>query len=603
MSASAALLSSPRPAPSGLYRNVWRYAAGARGNLLTGLALLLGSQLLGLLVPWLAGRAIDVLQQGGPDFLLHAAAWIATLLLVHLGTWGLHGPGRMLERSAGVQVRQNVAEALFDKLLKVPMSWHDRHHSGDVQQRVTQASGALSEFTQNQYIYLSGAIRFFGPLAALVMLAPVTGLAAVVGYGLVAAASLRFDRILMRLAERQNDAERRYGAGLLDVIGNIATVVGLRLQGHVQRLLARRLEAVFEPMRLSIGLNEAKWCVVDVVTMSITWCLVLGYVWTMRGAGTGLMIGGVFMVYQYGQQSGGVVASMAGNFQQLARYRVNFASADMVWDAPLRAQAGHSVAAGWQRIEVRDICFAHAADADRPGGRGRGLQHANLVLERGRRIALVGPSGSGKSTLLRVLSGLYEADHGHLTVDGVAHLGILPLAAVTTLIPQEADVFEASVLENIAFDATPASADLTVALETSAFDGVLETMPQGLATPIAERGFNLSGGQRQRLCLARGFLAARDSSLVLLDEPTSALDPLSEARVFERLRANFADACVVASVHRMSLLEHFDTVVLMMDGRVIDAGSVAELMARQPVFEAMVGAQADADEGSVAQAA
>ena len=164
---------------------------------------------------------------------------------------------------------------------------------------------------------------------------------------------------------------------------------------------------------------------------------------------------------------------------------------------------------------------------------------------------------------MRVLSGLYEADHGHLTVDGVAHLGTLPLGAVTTLIPQEADVFEATVLENIAFDGTPANEDLTLALKTSAFDHVLAMMPQGLATPIAERGYNLSGGQRQRLCLARGFLAARHSSLMLLDEPTSALDPLSEARVFEQVRANFPDACVVASVHRMSLLEHFDTVVLM----------------------------------------
>ena len=102
----------------------------------------------------------------------------------------------------------------------------------------------------------------------------------------------------------------------------------------------------------------------------------------------------------------------------------------------------------------------------------------------------------------------------------------------------------------------------------------------------------MSGGQRQRLCLARGVLAARGSSLLLLDEPTSALDPVTEAVVRAAPRCgHFADACIVASVHRMSLLEHFDRVVLMVDGRVVDSGPVSELAARQPLFARMLASQ------------
>jgi ABC-type multidrug transport system fused ATPase/permease subunit len=104
---------------------------------------------------------------------------------------------------------------------------------------------------------------------------------------------------------------------------------------------------------------------------------------------------------------------------------------------------------------------------------------------------------------------------------------------------------------------------------------------------MSERGFNFSGGQRQRLALARGFLAARDSSLLLLDEPTSALDALTEQLVHQRLDRAYAKACIVAAVHRMSLLAHFDRVVFMVAGRIVDVGTPAELAERQPLFAAM----------------
>jgi len=119
-------------------------------------------------------------------------------------------------------------------------------------------------------------------------------------------------------------------------------------------------------------------------------------------------------------------------------------------------------------------------------------------------------------------------------------------------------------------------------------------LPDGWSTPVAERGVNLSGGQRQRLALARGLLAARDSSVLLLDEPTSALDQVTEARVFGRLRDGLADSCVVASIHRLSALAYFDKVIVMADGRIVDAGPVAEVLERQPDLRKQAQASAPA---------
>ncbi|AKJ30585.1 alkanesulfonates ABC transporter ATP-binding protein [Caldimonas brevitalea] len=544
------------------------------------MTLLVCSQLIKLCAPWLAAQAINSIQTGGSQGLAKAGAWIAAIVGVYVGAWALHGPGRVLERSVGVRVRRGVSDALYGKLTRVPLAWHDKHHSGDVQHRVDQASHALFDFAQNQFIYLQNAVNLLGPIIALTLLSQMTGAIAVVGYVVVGLVIVRFDKALMRLAAQENQAGRRYAAGLLDFIGNISTVMSLRLQTASQRLLDKRLLAVFAPLKRTIVLTEFKWCAVDLLTLGLTWGLVVTFAWHTAGAGATLMIGSLFMIYQYAQQAGGVVGSIASNYQNFARIRTNFASSNEIWEAPERAHTGPDIADNWDRITLADVSYSHAgADADRGG-----LHHLSFTLQRGERVALVGPSGGGKSTLLRVLAGLYDTQHGHFEVDGVAQLGLRHLGGISTLIPQEAEIFEATVRENITFDMPASEAAIAQAVHVSAFDTVLERMPMGLDTPISERGFNLSGGQRQRLALARGVLAASQSSLILLDEPTSALDSMTELHVHHRMEEAFPDATIVASVHRMSLLAHFDKVVVMAAGRVVDVGSVEELLARQPLF-------------------
>ena len=153
-------------------------------------------------------------------------------------------------------------------------------------------------------------------------------------------------------------------------------------------------------------------------------------------------------------------------------------------------------------------------------------------------------------------------------------------------------MFEGSVRENLDFGTALPEAALVAAMRGSAFDDVLSGLDGGLQFAVAERGSNLSGGQRQRLCLARGALAAADSSIVFLDEPTGALDPITEARIHNALADTFPSACIVASVHRMSLLAHFDRVGLMEAGRLVDIAPLAQLRERQPAFAQMLAGSA-----------
>jgi len=574
----------PNAVDDGLYRNVWRHAAGARVALAGSMLLLVASQVVKLCVPFCAAKAVDALQSGGPDMLVHALAWVACVIGACVASWLLHGPGRVLERTVGMRVRKSLAQTLYDRLAGAPLSWHERHHSSDMQQRAGQATGALYDFAQNQFVYLHSIVNFVGPLVALALLSPALGFAALTGYVTLAALSTRFDKALMRLSSREMDLERRYAAGMSDFLGHMGTVLSLRLREATSVLLGKRMEAAFEPLGKIISLTEWKWCMVDLASSALTWSLVIGYVWTSsHHALSGLAIGAVFMVHQYAGQTAEVASAMAGQLQGLAHARTSFESARPIFDAP-RSTPPMALPADWQRIVVRDVAFRHAmAHPDAPS-----LAVSQFELRRGERIALVGGSGSGKSSLMRVLAGLYAAAHIEIEVDGVVLPGARDLAALATLIPQEADVFEGTVRENLDFGTGIDDARIAAAVHGSAFGPVLDGLHGGLEFPVAQRGSNLSGGQRQRLCMARGALAAAGSSLVFLDEPTSALDPVTEAQVHQRLGQTFSGACLVASVHRMSLLSYFDRVVLMDAGRVVDAGSVGELKERQPEFAHML---------------
>nr|WP_315598326.1 ABC transporter ATP-binding protein [uncultured Cupriavidus sp.] len=557
-----------------LYRALWRHADGARAQMLGAAGLLSAAQLLRLTMPWLAAQAINALQQGNMET---AGRWIVGLIGIYLLSWLLHGPGRILERNVGVRVRERLADQLYARIAAAPLAWRDGRHSGELQHRVVQASRALSDFAQNQFGYLQSAFNFVGPIVALALLSRTSGMIAVTGYVVIALIILRFDRTLMQLARAENDAERRYAAALLDFVGNAGTVIGLRLQAASRKLLDRRMEAVMAPLRRAVMVNEGKWFAVDLLGMGLTWILVVVYVLQSRQPGQAVLLGTIFMIYQYAQQAASVVGAMASNFQSFARMHTDYGSAEPIWDAPSDPDAIVPAVvpnAPWQTLELRGATWRYADDA-----RG-GLHGIDLQLQRGARIALIGPSGGGKSTLLRTLAGLYHPQHGELRRDGAAR-DWTELRTLATLIPQEADVFEASVEENLTFGAPADAAALQAAVHAGVFDEVLQRLPDGLASALNERGGNLSGGQRQRLALSRGALAAQGSSLLLLDEPTSALDPQAEGRVFDRMFAAFPSACIVASVHRPSLLARFDTIVVVEAGRVTDAGPRDEVLARR----------------------
>lgn len=595
-----------------LYRDLWYYALGGRRILVLAFLLLLGSQLFKLAIPWLAGQAINHIQRGGLAGLSEAAAFLALVFGATAASWAMHGPGRIFERNVALRVRSRLTARLMDKLLDAPLAWHEARHSGETSHRLQQSTSALYDFAQSQFVYLQNAVRLFGPVIALWLISPAVGAVAVAGYVVLGLIILRFDREMMSLAVRENEAERRYSAVLIDALGNILTIFALRRRSGVAALVAQRMHAIFEPLRRSIVLNEAKWCVVDILS-SLLWCVLVAlYAWlAVRGNAGGVMspleqgtaaapaaalpIGNVFMVYEYAMQAGGVITAIAAHFQSLARSQSDYASGQPLLAASSAHHVDSATESVWQQIRIEALTFHHPAARNAAPA----LDDVALTLRRGRRYALVGPSGSGKSTLLRLLAGLDIASEGRLSIDDIAVPdAAAALRSMSTLIPQQAEMFEGSLRENLLLGSDADEEAVERALHAACANEFVATLPQGLETRVVEGGANWSGGQRQRVALARGVLAAQGSALVLLDEPTSSLDPETERRLYARTLSLLSDACVVSSVHRLHLLDRFDEVMLMREGRIELIGAPGELALHSQLFRNMLSAQtADSSAG------
>lgn len=570
-----------------LYAALWRHAEGQRGRLLAALALLGGSELLRLLPPWLGGQAMNAIQRHGAASMGEGLRNLLLMFAALLLGWVLHAPGRLIERNVAMRVRASHSRLLLARVLGAPLSWHRAHHSAETTHRIVQSSDALHQFAENQYIYLQNLVLLAGPVVALWLIDRWVGLAATLGYATIALASLAYDRVLTRLSDESNQAQRRYSTAWTDMLGNLFTIVALRRFSGAEALTWRRLQELFAPLRRIIWLNEAKWASVDLLGAAL-WCTLVA-LYAMRhwhdGTG-GLALGSVYMVYEYGRRAETVMSVIAADFSTLAQQLANYASADPVLAAPQVERVDALAPTAWRTLSMEAVTLRHPAGLRD----GVALAEARFTLQRGRRYAVVGASGAGKTSLLALLAGIEAPSAGTLRLDGRA-VGSAALRREATLIPQGAEMMLGDLGDNLTLGATIGHAEIASAL-AMVDAGALFGTADGMAAEVAEGGANFSGGQRQRVALARGLLAARGSSLVLFDEPANGLDPAAEAELVTRLLCGFPGSTVVVALHRLSLLDRVDEVIVMADGRVVDVATTADLARRCAVFRNLAGLSA-----------
>lgn len=569
---------------------MWGFGKGRRTAIIASMVMSVGAMAAWLSIPLVLARFIQAAQDAAESGDVSRCAMLLALT-VGLGIvgWLFHGPGRVTEMISAFTVRRNIQLALLAKTTRLPLSWHQGHHSGETIDQVSRAASALADFTDTATLVLQIFARFIGAVVMMSVFMPKAGAIIVVNAGLVVVVVMVFDRHLVPLYEEGNKVLNKVASKVQDYLTNIRTVVSLRLEDRVVEEVAsqqQRLRPITE--RVSV-LQEAKWftanLLVDVTRALTLFAFVYG---TMR-SGKKIELGILFALNEYLTSIGNSFFELTWRWGDLVVKATRLRAVEKIegdYDELVGRTYSENLPAGWSELQLTGITFSHAGDSDQAAG----VFGVDLTIRRGRSYAVVGSSGSGKSTLLSLLRGLNPATVGSVVCDGaVIESGLIAVAHGTTLVPQDPEVFADTILKNVTMGIEAPREKVMAAIEMAGFADVLARLPKGLETNIAEKGVSLSGGEKQRLALARGVFFAFDgeSEIVLLDESTSGVDVVKERRIYEALLRHFSREVVIATTHKFNLLPLFDEIIVMEKGRVVERGALAGLLTENGRFATM----------------
>lgn len=537
-----------------------------RGRYLFFICVLGVVQFYPMLPPYLIGRVADFLlgwQRG--DSLTPLYALVVTLGVAHACVALVRLSTKRVIGRMAIDARMRAKVWGFERLLDFSLNWHQKESTGNKAQRVITGADAVRDWTSelvNALLTASGA--FLGALIACMLLHPATVFFFLYYCGVLGFIEWYFYRRIARLSDQINASMENASGSFVESAANILSVKAMNAGADMTARVADRERAARDFAYRRLRLTNTKWMLFQLHT-ALAWAIyIFGVAWgVMEG---GLSVGLVLTYSAYFNTLREASMDMTDRVQTMIERTSNLGRM-MPLFAPQPSQHGTlDWPADWRALQAEALTFAH-------DGR-RVLGPLDFRIARGEHVGITGRSGSGKSTLVKLLLALYPPESGRLTVDGVPlvdirHEALLQQIAV---VPQETELFSLSLLENLTLGREVSMVDVLRACRIAQLDDVIALLPEGLDSPVGEKGHSLSGGQRQRVGIARAVL--RDAPVLLLDEATSALDADTEARVIDALMSEHAPGrTVILIAHRPRAFERMGRVLTMDAGRLTGDGA------------------------------
>jgi ATP-binding cassette subfamily B multidrug efflux pump len=578
---------APLP-PKGLASFLWACTRGAR-RYIAALAVLSAcvsvyeawlfsflGQIVDLLTAWRAGQ--DAAGQERGVLWGIAIVLLASIVLVTLRTMVQH---QVLAINLPLRLRWD-----FHRLmLKQSLSFFSDEFAGRVTTKVMQTALAVREVLLTFVEIVLGIGVYFITIIALAggfdprLMLPF--IAWILLFGL---AMLYFVPRLGKVGQEQAHARSSMTGRITDAYTNITTVKlfsHTRREAHFARAAMEDFkETGFRQMRLVSQF--------EIVNQTLVVALILaagGYalwLWEAAEVGTGAVAAVTAMALRINGMSHWIMWQMASLFESIGTVQDGIATltrAAKVQDAP--GAPALEITRG--EVEFRDVRFNY-------NGERQVLDGLDLTVRPGEKIGLVGRSGAGKSTLINLLLRFYDLDSGQIRIDGqdISRVAQDSLRGAIGMVTQDTSLLHRSIRDNIAYGRPDATdAEIREAAAHAQADGFIRELsdPQGHTgydTLVGERGVKLSGGQRQRIAIARVML--KNAPILLLDEATSALDSEVEVAIQDSLDEMMEDKTVIAIAHRLSTIAAMDRLIVMDQGRIVEQGTHAELLARNGIY-------------------
>ncbi|WP_270887897.1 ABC transporter ATP-binding protein [Pedococcus sp. 5OH_020] len=515
-------------------------------------------------------------------------AWVAGVVLVNV-------VGVVIRRIAAGFTMYNVAATFRREVtrqyLRLPLSWHHRHPSG----QLLSNANADVEATWNVFAPLPMALGVLIMLVAgivqMVLVDPVMALIGLAVFPALFLANVVFQRSMSPKVSRAQQLRAEVSEVAHESFEAALIVKSMGREDEEARRfeeVTRRLQAA----NVAVGRTRGTFdpVIEAIPTLGTLAVLAVGARQVASGA---LQPAAVVQVAYLISVLAFPVRALGWVLGELPRTVVGWDRVDAVLQArgelPYGSAKLQRHGASDSRLEDVDYSY-DIVDEDGVESRFQAIHGVSLEVPAGATVALVGPTGSGKSTLTNLTLRLVDPDHGTVSLDGVDLREVRRggVSEVAALVPQQTFMFDDTVRGNIALGADFDDAQVWQALETAQATAFVRELPHGLDTRVGERGASLSGGQRQRLALARAVI--RRPQVLVLDDATSAVDPSVEQAILAALRSSSDGTTVLVVAYRMSTITLADRIVYIEAGRVVDQGSHDELQERCPGYERLVTA-------------